>query len=730
MNWRRPLLAFGAWLVNCRTSRPSSATEHPRLLVLRRKRLGDMICTLPLLHELRRHYPRAHLAVACDERGAPIAGASGVVDEVIVLHPGRALFRNARLLRGFDVVIVAKGGFDWSLAATARLSGAPRRIGFDEAASVYYTDPVPPCDRADLHQIDTVLELLRGLGLTPPFRPAPVPDLVLPDTAREFAARIFTAAPVNTATHFVLMNLSSTAQLRFRPEDFAALTRKLLDIDANLAVLFVAAPAGQKGACDLADACDSPRVAALATPGPLELAAVMRRAAFLVTPEGGAAHLAAAVQLPAVVLWSEGPFEKWRSRSERHLFVKRSPARILFRWRGCGRRCRFSCPRPCPGTCKLIPPWLRFSAASRPPLTGAFFGWMARRRPPRPRPIRLEGPASRVLVFTCAGIGDTLTDSVVFQALRETFPQAHLAAVVHRRRRLLVEHNPSINQIFPFHKGPFAFWKLQRELREAGPWDAILHLRGNDPEPRCLSYLLDPDVTVSVPDMTRLGWLCGHHVVQPDWDDTHGVEQTLRIARYVQADTKSPLLVYVVRDEERAALEEKLRTWNMTGDKPRLVLQLGGGRRASWRDWPVERQAELLGLVTAELDAEVFLLGGADQSARRDELARLFAGGAPPYHDLVGRLTLAESAALLAGSRALVSTDTGIMHLGFAVGTRVVALIHCNNPARRVGPYGYGDRHRVLQLPRPPGYRTPADASMADIRAVDVFAALREIWRA
>jgi len=82
----------------------------------------------------------------------------------------------------------------------------------------------------------------------------------------------------------------------------------------------------------------------------------------------------------------------------------------------------------------------------------------------------------------------------------------------------------------------------------AGPWDAILHLRGNDPEPRCLSYLLDPDVTVSVPNMTKMGWLCGHHVGQPDWDDTHGVEQTLRIARYVGADTKSPHLVYEVHE--------------------------------------------------------------------------------------------------------------------------------------------------------------------------------------
>jgi len=354
------------------------------------------------------------------------------------------------------------------------------------------------------------------------------------------------------------------------------------------------------------------------------------------------------------------------------------------------------------------------------------FGALARRRPPQARPIRL-GPGSRVLVFTCAGIGDTLTDSVVFKALRETFPGLHLAAVVHRRRRLLLEHNPNVDRIFLFHKGPLAFWKLRGDLRQAGPWDAILQLRGNDPEPRCLSFLLDPDVTVSVPNMTRLSRLCGHQVEQPDWDATHGVEQTLRIARYVGAETAEPHLVYRVRDEERTRLEEKLRACG-AGPKPRLVLQLGGGRRASWRDWPVGRYAELIRLVAAQMDAEIFVLGGADQEERRRELDALFAGGTKPYHDVVGKFTLAESAALLAGARALVSTDTGIMHLGFAVGTRVVAIIHCNNPANRVGPHGYGDRHRVVQLARPENYRSPADADMRDITAKQVFDQLREVW--
>jgi ADP-heptose:LPS heptosyltransferase len=355
------------------------------------------------------------------------------------------------------------------------------------------------------------------------------------------------------------------------------------------------------------------------------------------------------------------------------------------------------------------------------------FRLLATARPPRARPIEL-GPKARVLCFTCAGIGDTLTDSVVFKALRETYPKAHLGAVVHRRRRLLVEHNPHVNEIFLFHKGPFAFWRLQRQLRRSGPWDAILQLRGNDPEPRCLSYLVDPDVTVGTPNMTRLSHLCGHAVEQPDWDTTHGVEQTLRLARHVGADTPAPHLVYAVREPERDRVEEIVRRM-LVSARPRLVLQIGGGRRASWRDWPVARYAELIRLCAREHRAEIFVLGGEDQLPRLEELDLIFGSAPKPYRSLVGMLSLEESAALLASARALVSTDTGIMHLGFAVGTHVVALIHCNNPADRVGPFGYGDRHRVIQLPRPANYRTPADADMAGIRAEAVFEQLQEFWR-
>lgn len=359
-----------------------------------------------------------------------------------------------------------------------------------------------------------------------------------------------------------------------------------------------------------------------------------------------------------------------------------------------------------------------------------YFNRAAQQRPPQPAPVELSG-SSRVLLFTCAGIGDTLTDSVVFRALKETYPGIHLAAVVHHKRRALLEHNPYVDDIFEMRKGLPAFLARHKKLKAAGPWDAILHLRGNDPEPRCQSFLLNPDTTFSTPNMTRLSHLCGHTVEQPAWDQTHGVLQTIRLAQAVGADTENPTLVYEVTDAERAHLEHQLETYEV-GNKPRLVFQIGGGRRASWRDWPERHWAALAVLLERNegLEAEIILLGGPDNADRADEISKMLDVFSVRHHNLCGRLPLALSAALCQSARVVVSTDTGVMHLSFAVGARVVALIHCNNPAPRVGPYGYGERHRVVQLPKPEGYTGPWDADMGAIQPKeDVVPKLMEIWR-
>jgi hypothetical protein len=45
-----------------------------------------------------------------------------------------------------------------------------------------------------------------------------------------------------------------------------------------------------------------------------------------------------------------------------------------------------------------------------------------------------------------------------------------------------------------------------------------------------------------------------------------------------------------------------------------------------------------------------------------------------------------------------------------------------------VGPTADREKHRVISLPRPAGYRSPSDASMREILPEQVFAGLKELF--
>jgi ADP-heptose:LPS heptosyltransferase len=322
------LINFAAATLRARAGQPPEPSGRPRILVIRRNRLGDMIYTVPLLHALRRHNPGAHIAVACDPPGAPIAAACPAVNEVITLAPGwsswLAAYKNAAALQHFDIVISVKGGFDRRLALLTRLTNAPTRIGFEPSFGAglrYFTDPVKLPDKtSDEHQIETLLRLLQPMGMVRTTAYSVDLSLEVPEASRAFAAEQRSQPPFTDTPGYMLINYSSTVALKFREEDFIALARRILGA-TNLAIVFVAAPLQQQVAHEVAMSMASKRVIALDTPGPMDLAALMEKALVLFTPEGGAAHLAAAMRTPALVLWSEGPFNKWRSRGQRHAYI-------------------------------------------------------------------------------------------------------------------------------------------------------------------------------------------------------------------------------------------------------------------------------------------------------------------------------------------------------------------------------------------------------------------------
>lgn len=107
--------------------------------------------------------------------------------------------------------------------------------------------------------------------------------------------------------------------------------------------------------------------------------------------------------------------------------------------------------------------------------------------------------------------------------------------------------------------------------------------------------------------------------------------------------------------------------------------------------WPWERWQELLQLLDAAGWAWYFLGRGALPQGMRETSS----GG----QGFLNRLSPRESAALLARSQALVSGDSGPMHLAGAVGTPLLALFGPTTRAWGFMPQGSGVRVLEKQLP-------------------------------
>jgi heptosyltransferase-2 len=116
-----------------------------------------------------------------------------------------------------------------------------------------------------------------------------------------------------------------------------------------------------------------------------------------------------------------------------------------------------------------------------------------------------------------------------------------------------------------------------------------------------------------------------------------------------------------------------------------FVVFAPGAAYGRAKQWLPERFSELAGLVVREKGWPVVLLGSSADQPVCDEVVR---GGAASGGDrsslvsLAGRTDLPTLAGVLALARAVVSNDSGVMHLAGAVGVKVVAIFGATNEDR------------------------------------------------
>jgi len=111
-----------------------------------------------------------------------------------------------------------------------------------------------------------------------------------------------------------------------------------------------------------------------------------------------------------------------------------------------------------------------------------------------------------------------------------------------------------------------------------------------------------------------------------------------------------------------------------------VVLNIGATKGAN--RWTAEGFAALAEHLSHHRSLPSVLTGGPEDTGMAHRIASL---ARCPVIDMTGRTTIPELKEVIAGSRAVVSCDTGPMHLAVALGKKVLALMGPSEP-RRTGP--------------------------------------------
>ena len=121
--------------------------------------------------------------------------------------------------------------------------------------------------------------------------------------------------------------------------------------------------------------------------------------------------------------------------------------------------------------------------------------------------------------------------------------------------------------------------------------------------------------------------------------------------------------------------------------------------------WPASHFAQLARL----LPRPTVLLGSAKESALCAEIAgEANAGALNRCFDLSGRTTLDQALAVIAGAHALVSNDSGLMHVAAAFGVRQVAIFGSSSPLHTPP---LSDKAQVIWLKDDPAYKPALDCA-------------------
>jgi len=335
-----------------------------------------------------------------------------------------------------------------------------------------------------------------------------------------------------------------------------------------------------------------------------------------------------------------------------------------------------------------------------------------------------------ILLLRLDRIGDFLLGVPAFRALRAAYPKDRISVMVPSPVAELAKACPYFDEVYIFD----ALWLLPDETaseRRASALKLIKFLRSGKFD-RVLDFRyqnrMDPLVTGLSGAKVRAGfglgvgsWLLTHRAGKPP-KGMHQVERNLLLLKALGLGIEGvdrSLAVWFDEHDHKTALDH-LPSQGLLPGTPRVAIHVGAATPSKlWREESFE---VLIHELHAQTQAEILVMGGESDLAFAHEVTD---GLECPVINLVGKLTLRQTAALLKECHLFIGCDSGVTHLAAATGVPVLSLFSAANEVGIWKPVG----EKVTVLTRTPDcspckahecQRRDGYFCMADIRPEEV----------
>ena len=271
---------------------------------------------------------------------------------------------------------------------------------------------------------------------------------------------------------------------------------------------------------------------------------------------------------------------------------------------------------------------------------------------------------ARFLVVAPNWIGDALMAQPLLARLREKLPQARIDVLAPPRVAPVVRRMPEVSKIIEadLRHGELQIgdrWRLGRMLRERGYTEA--YILPNTMKSALAPSLARIPVRVGYLGESRVGLLNRIHKAKAPREP-----MTLHYARLAEEPGVEPAMP-LPTPSIRTGLTDVVTRFRISG--PYVVL-CPGAEYGPAKRWPYFSE------LAARLDMQIVLLGSAGDPEDNREIRGI---------NLIGKTSLDDAIDLIAKAAAVVTNDSGLMHVAAAAGRPLVALFGSSSP-EHTGP--------------------------------------------